>query len=127
MLIGCAPEPVAPTPCAPMPDIGAAFTQLLEEAEGELGPIPGDCIEQVHAVNIVGHMHDMPEVCWRDALVVGCNAIDQNGYPHIWLVECQRDPLKTARAERLHTLLHCVDVDDPNHERPIWATLELLP
>ncbi len=121
---GCAPStPTTPATCSPMPDIEAGYAQLLVDAAAELGPLPGDCVHQLHATEVVGEMHAMPEVCWRDADVVGCNAIDQNGYPHIWIVECQREPLKTIRMERLHTLMKCMGEDDHDHSGDIWDKL----
>ncbi len=125
MTYGCGSDYDAPTQseCAQFPDVDYEFKQLLAAAIPLLDPSP-ECVGQPHAVTIVSDPSEMPDVCQREGVtVVGCNAIDMNGFPHVWILDCQDDPTKTAQHERLHTLLTCIDVDDPNHERPIWDTL----
>lgn len=114
------PEPE----CAQFPDVDDEFKFLLADAIPLLDP-SAECIGQPHAVTIVSDPSEMPEVCHRSTgLVVGCNAIDMIGFPHMWILDCQDDPINTARHERLHTLLYCMDgYDDPNHERPVWDEL----
>lgn len=125
-LCACGVDYDAPvSECAQFPDVDTEFKFLLADATPLLAPSDA-CIGQPHAVTIVSDPSEMPEVCYRDGgLVVGCSALDMNGFPHVWILDCQDDPATTARHERLHTLLTCIDVDDPNHERPIWDELEL--
>ena len=125
LLSGCGSDYDAPSgsECAQFPDVDYEFKQLLADAIPLLEP-SDECIAQPHAVTIVSDPSEMPETCHRDTgIVVGCNALYPNGFPHVWILDCQDDPTTTARHERLHTLLKCIDEDDPNHERPIWDTL----
>ena len=124
-VLGCGSDYDAPPPseCAQFPDVDTELKLLLADAIPLHDPSDAG-MGQPHAVTIVSDPSEMPDVCHRDTgRVVGCNAIDMNGFPHVWILDCQDDPANTARHERLHTLLICIDVDDPNHERPIWDTL----
>ena len=124
LLAGCAPVD-AEVDCAPVPDVDLEFAALVGQAEAEFGPLPVECVDQVHEVQFVADESEMPDVCRREGLLVlGCTAIDMLGYPHVWILDCQADPGHTIRHERLHSLLICTDGDhDYDHERDEWDRL----
>ncbi len=123
MLAGCAADD-----CPPIPEPDAEFDALLEAAEAELGPLPAKCIEH-HEVVIVSDMADYPDSCTDDysGKVLGCVSYvtppGTEAEPGVWILECQREPGVTLRHERLHTLMTCLGLDDPEHEYDIWDTL----
>lgn len=121
-MAACAPVD-AEVDCAPVPDVDLEFAALVDQAEAEIGPLPIECVDQVHGVQLVVDESEMPDVCHREGRVLGCTAFDMNGYPHVWVVDCQADPGQTMRHERLHTLLTCIGQDDPRHTSDIWDRL----
>ncbi len=119
LLYGCASDEC----CAPFPDVPVEFQALMADAVKILD-VPVHCLEQHHEVRIVVDESEMPEVCHRDGVVLGCQSNDTSGVPWIWIVGCQEDPANTARHERLHSLFACMDGDpDQNHTRSEWNTL----
>ena len=127
LLGGCAPAGDDTAPCRYVTE--ADIQEGIGQVRQRYGEMPGWLVPECEhvqpiQVNLLVDESEFPSVCARPTTgrLTGCSSRDINGDYHIWLLECQSDPVGTVAHEDLHNTLRCDTGDpDPNHGRSEWG------